>query len=402
MDVSSSWSAHKWMNKGSELLDTDPWLAKRLLSRGLQIEPNETIAWFNLGIGLHQQRRIDAAVRAYRHCLDLSCSKKIEQAARNNLAQDLLLLGRWREGWDHYAQRFARRPGNYPIFESAFGPRHRGPLTLERPVLLMSEQGFGDTLQFSRYALHLQQQGFDVTLLSQPALVPLLRDAMGLQQVLHQLESKYWAEHQPIWLPLLDLLPVLRPNELWAPFSSGYLQIEKAQIQRWSSLLKRKPGRRLIALHWQGNSSHEHSLYSRGRSLPFEQYLALGQLNNVEFVSIQKGEGNEQLQSKNDLKFVSGQEVVSQSMDFKDTAAVLANCDLLISSDSAVVHLGGAMGVPTWLALRWIPEWRWGLEGKHTNWYDSVRLFRQPRDGDWKAVIQEMVAAWEKREFDSN
>ena len=81
-------------------------------------------------------------------------------------------------------------------------------------------------------------------------------------------------------------------------------------------------------------------------------------------------------------------------MDFRDTAAVLANCDLLISSDSAVVHLAGAMGVPTWLALRWIPEWRWGLDGELTAWYESVRLFRQPRDGDWEAVIRAMITAW--------
>ena len=386
MDVSKSWTAHDWMNRGSELLDRDPWLAKRLLARGLQIEPNEATAWFNLGIGLHQQRRIDGAIRAYRHCLTLPHNKKTEQAARNNLAQDLLLLGQWQEGWDHYAKRFSRKPGNHPLLEDAFGPSHRGPLMPGRPVLLMSEQGFGDTLQFSRYALHLQQQGFDVTLLSQPSLVPLLRDAVGLQQVVGQLETDLWTRRHPRWLPLLNLLPTLQSQELWAPFSSGYLQIEVERIQRWCNLLQRKPGQRLIALHWQGNPGHEHSLYSRGRSLPFEQLLILRQLPNVEFVSIQKGAGSEQIQTNCGLHFVAGQQSVSHSMDFKDTAAVLANCDLLISSDSAVAHLAGGMGVPTWLALRWIPEWRWGLEGERTAWYDSVRLFRQPRDGDWNAV----------------
>ena len=108
MDVSSIWTARDWMNRGSELLDSDPWLAKRLLAYGLKIEPSEAIAWFNLGIGLHQQRRISAAVRAYQHCLALPHSQETEQAARNNLAQDLLLLGRWQEGWSHYAQRFVR------------------------------------------------------------------------------------------------------------------------------------------------------------------------------------------------------------------------------------------------------------------------------------------------------
>ena len=397
MDVSSSWTGREWMNRGSELLDPDPWLAKRLLAQGLQIEPNEAIAWFNLGIGLHQQCRISAAVRAYRHCLALPHNKETDQAARNNLAQDLLLLGQWQEGWDMYAQRFNRKPGNHPLFERAFGPSHRGALKPERPVLLMSEQGFGDTLQFSRYALHLQQQGFDVTLLSQPALVPLLRDAVGLKQVVGHLDTNDWAELQPIWLPLLNLLPALQDRELWAPFSNGYLQIEAERIRQWASLLQRKPGQRLIALHWQGNPGHEHSLYSRGRSLPFEQLLPLGQLADVEFVSIQKGAGSEQFHTNSRLTFVAGQKSVSQSMDFKDTAAVLANCDLLISSDSAVAHLAGAMGIPTWLALRWIPEWRWGLEGECTAWYDSVHLFRQPRNGDWDAVIRAMITAWMQR-----
>ena len=382
------------MNRGSELLDSDPWLAKRLLGRGLQIEPKEAIAWFNLGIGLHQQRRIAAAVRAYQHCLALPHSKETGLSARNNLSQDLLLLGSWKEGWDHYAQRFARKPGNHPLFERSFGPSHQGPIKPGQPVLLMSEQGFGDTLQFSRYVLHLQQKGVDVTLLSQTALVPLLQEAVGIKQVVGQIETDQWVKRQPIWMPLMNLLPALENQKLWCPFSSGYLKIEAERIQRWSTLLERTPGRRLIALHWQGNPRHEHTLYSRGRSLRFEELLTLGKLNNVEFVSIQKGSGSEQCHTNKELKFVAGQAIVSQSMDFKDTAAVIANCDLLISADSAVVHLAGAMGIPTWLALRWIPEWRWGLEGDRTAWYDSVRLFRQTSDGDWNSVIEAMIAAW--------
>ena len=302
MDVSSSWTAHDWLNRGGELLDADPWLAKRLLARGLQIDPTEAIAWFNLGIGLHQQRRIAGAVRAYRHCLDLPHSKETEQAARNNLAQDLLLLGQWEEGWNHYAQRFDRKPGNHPLFTRAFGRSHHGPLKPGRPLLLMSEQGFGDTIQFSRYALHLQEQGFDVTLLSQPALLPLLRDAIGLEKVVDNLDSDRWAERQPIWMPLLNLLPALKTCELWTPFSSCYLRIDPERIQRWASILQRTPGKCLIALHWQGNPGHEHSLYSRGRSLPFERLLPLGQLADGEVVAIQKGAGSEKLQFNKALR----------------------------------------------------------------------------------------------------
>ena len=119
----------------------------------------------------------------------------------------------------------------------------------------MSEQGFGDTLQFSRYALHLQEEGFDVTLLSQPALVSLLRDAVGLKNVVDQLEIGSWTKQkqEPTWMPLLDLLPALRDQGIWAPFSSGYLKIEERRIQRWKTVMQGTPGKRLVALHWQGN-----------------------------------------------------------------------------------------------------------------------------------------------------
>ena len=126
MDVSSSWTAHDWMNRGVSCSILDPRLAKRVMARGLQIDPNEVDRLVQPWDRLHQQRRINAAVRAYRHCLELPHTKETEQAASNNLAQDLLLLGRWQEGWDHYAQRFARKPGNHPLFESAFGPSHQG------------------------------------------------------------------------------------------------------------------------------------------------------------------------------------------------------------------------------------------------------------------------------------
>ena len=180
--MSNSWTTHDLLNRGETTRcspGSDCW--HRIYKLG-----NEAIAWFNLG----QLAKRRTAVRAYRHCLALPHGKETEQAARNNLAQDLLLLGRWHEGWHHYAQRFARKPGNHPLFQRAFGPSHQGPLKPGTPLLLMSEQGLGDTLQFSRYALHLQQQGFDVTLLSQPAIAPLLQEAVGLKNVIDQQMSK--------------------------------------------------------------------------------------------------------------------------------------------------------------------------------------------------------------------
>ena len=131
--------------------------------------------------------------------------------------------------------------------------------------------------------------------------------------------------------------------------------------------------------------------------MPFKALCGLKEIEEVEFVSVQKGAGSEQLQLDAGLNFVAGQEEVSASMSFIDTAAILKNCDLLISADSGVVHLAGAMGIPTWVALCFVPEWRWGLYATRSPWYSSLRLFRQPSHGNWQAVIRSMTKNWHQR-----
>ena len=385
-----NWNSHEWINEGGSLLATNPALAQRLIGKGITLEPDQAIGWFNLGIGLHQQRKICAAIKAYKQCLALPHSADTGIAASNNLSQDLLLQGEWEKGWKVYNQRFRRKPGNYPIFANAFGAAHASMPGLGRPVLLMSEQGLGDTLQFARYALALQKKGVDVTVLSQTPLVEILRDAAGLRQVNDHLDLLEQKKRNPIWLPLMNLAPIFGYIEDNIPYPGGYMKADAIAIAKWEQWLQRKPQHRLIALHWQGNPEHEHSLYSRGRSLQFNDLLRLQGNDRLEFVSIQKGKANEQLKTDQGLNFVNGQESVSKSMNFQDTAAIIANCDLVISSDSCVAHLAGAMGIPTWLALRWIPEWRWGLAGTRTPWYSSLRLFRQSYDGNWAGVVEAM------------
>ena len=254
----------------------------------------------------------------------------------------------------------------------------------------MSEQGLGDTLQFALYALALQNQGVDVTVLSQSPMVELLRNAIGLRQVEDRLDLEEQQKRNPLWLPMMNLAPLMGCTTDKIPHSDGYLQADSDAIGEWKTRLQRKPDHQLIAIHWQGNPEHEQSIYSRGRSLPFSDMLKLQGVDKIEFVSIQKGKASEQLRIDQGLNFVIGQEAVNKSMDLCETAAVIANCDLVITSDSCVAHLSGAMGIPTWLGLRWIPEWRWGLEGRRTDWYKSMHLFRQDFDGNWGSVIKEI------------
>mgnify|MGYP001441377098 CR=1 FL=1 len=194
-----------------------------------------------------------------------------------------------------------------------------------------------------------------------------------------------------LWCPLMSLPHRFKLTTERIPFAKGYLQNDRKRQNWWNKQLQRKKGHRLIALNWQGNPGHEKKIYSLDRSFAFQELLRFNRLENTEFIAIQKGEGLEQLETDAGLEFVKGQEIFNKTMDFRDTAAVMANCDLVISSDSGVVHLAGAMGVACWVALRWIPEWRWGLEGEMTPWYDSVKLFRQKSQGDWASAIDHML-----------
>jgi len=390
MDHINPWSSCEWVNRGAQMLDKQPAVAQNIISKGIQLDPQEAISWFNLGIGLHQQGKINAAIRAYKHCLELPHNQQTELAATNNLAQDLLLSGNEREGWKLYAARFKRKPGNYNLFTQAFGQPLKGQLKINQKIILMSEQGLGDTIQFARYAMFLQAKGYGVTLLSQPALVNLLNKYGALENVIDKLVSEEHNRMNTCWLPLMDIgqkFPALNGTP---PYANGYLNCKQADVDSWQKRLKRDPNKRLIALHWQGNPNHEGSLYSRGRSMAFNDWLELREIKDLEFVSIQKGSGSEQLKLDKGLNFVQGQAEVDATMEFCDTAAILKNCDLLLSADSGVVHLAGALGVPTWVALRWVPEWRWGLEGYTTPWYKSLRLFRQAENGNWQDVVGAM------------
>ena len=386
------WTAEQWCNTGASLLRTDLPLARRLLNHSVKLTPETSVAWFNLGLALHQQRRIPAAIRAYRQALSLPNAPV--SALLSNLSQDLLLAGFFRDGWQAYEHRLSDPKYDHSYFERHLGSAWQGPDD-PRPcqhIVLVAEQGFGDTLQFLRLALLLQQRGIATSLFCQSALVPLLQAQSNLQEVFDDCPTSTFQPGSR-WCPLMSLPHRLGLNNQNIPLSSGYIQVDPARQAVWQQRLQRRSGHRLIGLHWQGNPKHEQKIYSLGRSFPFQELRPLSSIGQTEFVAIQKGEALQQLDLDAGLPFVAGQTDFSNSMDFRDTAAVLANCDLVISSDSGVVHLAGAMGIPCWVGLRWIPEWRWGLNGSTTTWYDSVRLFRQPRQGDWSSVFTAMSQA---------
>ena len=374
------------LNAAGQWLASDPERARREMAQALQQGPDLAAGWFNYGLAQHLCGRFEQAIRAYRH--SLRCPDPPRRQIANNLSQDLLLTGCFAEGWQVYEHR---PPQPFPVAcHHWYGPCWSGAGPLPSPLLVVSEQGFGDTLMMLRFALQLAQQGIQLQLVCQNALVELIQHAAPGLDVHGQLVRQ--AEQPQPWLPLLSLPRWFAASDQAMPLQQGYLQLQPSLVQAWRERLGRRAGRRLVALHWQGNPVSEQSLYSRGRSLPLQVLAPLAELADLEFVSLQKGEGIDQWPGPFAGRQVAGQPAVTASSSFLDTAAVLANCDLLISADSAVVHLAGALGLPAWVLLKALPEWRWGLTGDRSYWYDSLRLFRQSRPGSWREPLQQVCA----------
>ena len=395
-----------------------------LLRQAIALHPEDPVVLNNLGQVLVQRGAVEEAERhfaaaverdgAYPQALTNLANLRVQRGALQeaialyrralavdpdyleaqwNLAHPLLLLGDYRQGLRLYESRARIRE---PIHPHAIPPlpRWQGePLPSGTSVVLVSEQGLGDSLQCMRLAPLLRERhGCEVVLSVQEKLEPLARQSALADQVLphRQLADL----RSGVWLPLLSLPGALGldPAEPLPPLPP--LCPSAAARQRWSQRLAAAagPGSIRVGVHWQGDPAHE-TTSLRGRSLPLERLAPLAAIPDVTLVSLQRGPGDEQLQhcSFRD-RFSAAQAEMSAVWAFDDMAAIVEQCDLVISSDSAMVHLAAGLGCPTWLLLRAIPEWRWGLEGDQSFWYPSLRLFRQAVDGDWAGLIARVAA----------
>lgn len=372
------------INEGARLIESDPYKSQKTIGRVLSIEPGISEGWFNLAIALHEQRKIESAIKAYEIALERS-NKPLKEA-RNNLAQDLLLSGNMKEGWKLYEQRLDISKTNFQVYDELYGTAWRGFKDNRKCTHLqvIAEQGLGDTIQFCRLMKLLEQKNIKASLFCQDSLVSLLRSSTTIKSV--KLSLKNHVKHTR-WCALMSLPYILELDVTEDLNGQPYIQLDEKHIEKWRSKFKRKKKHKLIGIHWQGNPDFEKKTYSKGRSIPYKYFKKLSEIENVEFLSLQKGKGKEQMESNIGLRFVDGQKEFDETMNFEDTAGALANCDLLISADSSVVHLAGAMGIPVWVLLKWVPEWRWGLSSSKSIWYNSARLLRQTRKNDWEGVM---------------
>lgn len=339
----------------------------------------------NLGLLLQEQGRTADAEAACRAAL---AHRPGQPDARTNLALILLLRGAYEEGWREYEARWQVASMTSAV-RGFTQPQWTGDMPLAgRTILLHAEQGFGDTLQFCRYAPLVAEAGARVLLEAPPALCRLLGSLAGVARVIPAGDD---LPPFDLHCPLMSLPLAFGTTLATIPRTVPYLQADPAQLGAWRTALAALPGRR-VGLVWGGSSrlGQPHAVaVDRRRSMPLSALAPLASIPDCSFVSLQLGPPASQPPPAG----LHLHDPTASLNDFADTAALVEALDLVISVDTAVAHLAGALGKPVWLLNRFDTCWRWLVGRDDSPWYPTLRQFRQPAPGDWATPVAQVAAA---------
>jgi Tfp pilus assembly protein PilF len=348
--------------------------------RSLQLRPASPFAHNNLGDLLRELGSPDEALEHLNQAIALA-----PQYAKAHYNRSLVWLsqGRLAEGWAEYEWRLQCPDVNQRRFAE---PQWTGEPLGERRLVVHAEQGLGDTFQFIRYLPLVYERCHHVTVEAPAALVPLLATS-GVRNLVTPGAPRPPADVQS---PLMSLARIFSPTLESIPNRVPYLFADEALSEHWRSELSKFPGYR-VGIFWQGRTTYREDRY---RSVPLSQFAPLAQVSGVRLFSLQKGLGSEQISSVREGFHVVdlGSAADERSGPFMDTAAIMKNLDLIVTTDTASAHLAGALGVPVWCALRSSPDWRWLADRVDSPWYPTMRLFRQKSAGDWPGVFRGMAA----------
>lgn len=362
------------LNLGICLLEDDEEdAAHGHFARALELRPGSALAL--LGIGHVHDRRgeREAAIAAYRRAIALDPDLP---EAHFNCALQLLALGDFEAGWREYEWRWRL---DTQTTRRAAGPHWKGESLAGKTVLLYTEQGFGDALQFVRYARLVAHSAARVLLRCHPELVSLFST---LPEVAAVAASDQSLPPYDVCAPLMSLPGLLGTTRRNVPADVPYLRPPSDLVQAWRSIIHRRPARLHVGIAWASNPDNR---LGRLKSLPLAALAPLGGRRDVVFHSLQKGPASAEASNPPPaMTLVSHEE---QLGSFADTAALIENLDLVITVDTAVAHLAGALAKPVWTMVAYPAVWRWAHEGDTSLWYPTMRLFRQERGQGWDRVI---------------
>lgn len=348
--------------------------------QALRLNPHYAEGHANLAGVYRVQGRLGESAAAYQQALRLQPDSA---STHWNRSLVWLQMGRYADGWREYEWRW-RRPASPP--RGFTQPQWDGSPLEGRTILLHMEQGLGDMIQFIRYAPLVKDSGGTVVVECPAFLIPLFSGCPGIDRLVPERGA---LPPFDVHAPLLSLPHLLGTTLESIPAAVPYLSAEPALVDHWRRQLA--PGREFtIGIAWQGNPHHK---WDRHRSFALAEFDPLARLPGVRLISLQKGPGLEQLhRPARRFPVMELPEPLDEAHGaFMDTAAILKNVDLVITPDTALAHLAGALGVPVWVALSVIVDWRWFLDREDSPWYPTARLFRQSYLGDWARVFDRMA-----------
>lgn len=396
------------------LILKEPEAAERYYQRAIEIEPGSASAWSNLAVAQELLDRDDEALPAFaeaarlesatgewvgaltNYAIAVGQSGRVDDAIKIMASEErpprpyrqyvrgltLISVGRWTEGWPFHEFRWACEPlvGDRPNLTM---PRWYGQNLNGRRIVIRGEQGYGDMLQFLRYAPWLKRLGATVYLRVQQGFESAGLGFEGVDKIL------VGAEHveADFYIPCMSLPSVFGTSPETVPLPIPYVHVAPDVAERWSLRLPRT-GKLRVGLVWAGNPDHHRD---RHRSIPLAAFAPVIAIPGVAFYSLQKGNAEADIAA---LNFTDRLEnLAPELVSYGDTAAAIQQLDLIICVDTSVAHLAGALGCPTWILVQSPPEWRWMLDRADSPWYPSARLFRQRERRQWAPVIQEVAQA---------
>jgi len=410
-----------WINRGNSLRALDRFdEALECYEHALALKPDLADAHYSIGLTHEDLCRQDLAVASFTRAISLSAGNArrlaqiyvrravayqtlgrfaegdadAEGAVRLSPDDEILytvsfidrLHGRWLEAWPKHERRLSFRLTPPPVL--ADQPMWAGEPASDALLLIKGEEGLGDQINFCRYVPYLAGRGYRVAVWPDAKLVPLLRSLSGVERVVAS-EEEVSRVGPARWLNMLSLPHVLRTSVETIPQTTPYLAAEPTRIAWWR---ERLGGGFKIGIHWQGNPR---MTQDRIRSMPLAYFEPLADICGIRLISLQKQPGARQIAE------VAFRDRIEQPLDDADisaeaaleSAALMMNLDLIVTGDSMIAHLAGALERPVFLALMHVPDWRWRLEGADCPWYPSMRLFRQPTSGDWTTAFRHIAEA---------
>lgn len=379
--------AEPYNNIGAVLDEQDKLSdAVQYYKKALQLNPGYADAYWNIGNLLFlKECKLDEAIEHYQEAIRLRPNFS-EAHFHRGLA--LLLKGNFKEGWPEYVWRFGQNIEKNASYNNFTKPLWDGSSLKGKRIVVSSEQGAGDCIQFIRYLPLLKELGAYIIFECYGKLLKLFD---GFNSIDFLVEGPFPAESDiayDYFVPLLCLPQIFKTNTDTIIKNTPYIASNPELVKQWGNKINSDSFR--VGIVWEGTRTH---FNDRNRSFDLSVFEPLTSMSGVSLYSLQKEITSEQSNLLEEMNIIA----LGDSLeDFSYTAAAIENLDLLISVDTAVVHLAGAMGKPVWTLLPFVPDWRWLLKRDDSPWYPTMRLFRQTRPGDWKSVIIQIKDELEK------